>query len=101
MRENFGGIFAKPNVPSFGSGREPVLSKSLWYRRTPSTPVSRLNRYFSATQARGPKPNGEYDCVGIDEAFSPNHRDTLNFDGSFHAAELCSATTLAPNCVRF
>jgi hypothetical protein len=29
LSENFGGILAKPNVPSVGSGNGPVFSKSL------------------------------------------------------------------------
>ena len=50
-------------------------------------PVKRLRRYFSATQARGPKPKGAYDCVGMDAAASPNQRLTLNSFAPVQAIE--------------
>ncbi len=58
MSENFGGKLAKPNVPSVGSGKAPVFSKSLWYKSTARIPVNKLNKCFSATHERAPKPNG-------------------------------------------
>lgn len=87
MSENFGGIFAKPNVPSCGSGIVPTLPKSLWYKSTAKIPVKRLNKCFSATHDRKPIPNGKYVWGRIFDASSPSQRVTSNLMGCFHATE--------------